>query len=132
MIGRLNICSTFGDTWAWVAPGPERQQAAAAGAHEADEAGPVVDKGSQDIPAHVHAPQPPSPAPQRIERIKEEMHELRRSVVGLRGVVESFTTEQSRVSTWMISYALPEACQTQDRRCQHLCSPPHTYDQPDP
>ncbi|GJR87735.1 hypothetical protein Tco_0211746 [Tanacetum coccineum] len=31
------------------------------------------------------------------------MHDLRRDVVGLRGVVESFTTEQSRVSTWLIS-----------------------------
>ncbi|GJX84791.1 hypothetical protein Tco_0335565 [Tanacetum coccineum] len=29
-LGRLNICSRYGDTWAWVAPGPERQQAAAA------------------------------------------------------------------------------------------------------
>ncbi|GJS45657.1 hypothetical protein Tco_0595778 [Tanacetum coccineum] len=28
-----------GDTWDWVGQGPERQQAAAAGAHEADEAG---------------------------------------------------------------------------------------------
>ncbi|GKC33542.1 hypothetical protein Tco_1045926 [Tanacetum coccineum] len=63
-LGRLNICSRFGDTWAWVAPGPERQQVAAAGAHEADEAGPAVDEGAQDVPAPAQAPPPPPPAPQ--------------------------------------------------------------------
>ncbi|GKC52208.1 hypothetical protein Tco_1074953, partial [Tanacetum coccineum] len=56
------------------------------------------------------APSRPPPAPQprtmsqRIERIEEEVHNLRRDVVGLRGIVESFTIEQSRVSTWLISY----------------------------
>ncbi|GKA07922.1 hypothetical protein Tco_0687253 [Tanacetum coccineum] len=40
---------------------------------------------------------------QRIETVKEEVHDLRRGVVGLREVVESFTTEQSRVSTWLIT-----------------------------
>ncbi|GJT52343.1 hypothetical protein Tco_0978500 [Tanacetum coccineum] len=39
----------------------------------------------------------------RIERLEEEVHNLRRDVVGLRGDVASFTTEQSRVSTWLIS-----------------------------
>ncbi|GJU57604.1 hypothetical protein Tco_1235370 [Tanacetum coccineum] len=62
-LGRLNICSRFGDTWAWVAPGLERQQVAAAGAHEADEAGPAVDEGAQDVPAPAQAPPPPPPAP---------------------------------------------------------------------
>ncbi|GJS22738.1 hypothetical protein Tco_0451370 [Tanacetum coccineum] len=94
---------------AWVAQGPERQQVAAAGAHEADEARPAADEGAQEIPAPAQAPPPPPPAPQpqtmsqRIERIEEEMRDLRHDVVGLRGVVESFTTEQSRVSTWLIS-----------------------------
>ncbi|GJT51973.1 mutator type transposase [Tanacetum coccineum] len=37
------------------------------------------------------------------KRLEEEMRELRQSVIGLRGVVESFITEQTRVSTWMIS-----------------------------
>ncbi|GJR10901.1 hypothetical protein Tco_0793553 [Tanacetum coccineum] len=51
------------------------------------------------------APSPPSPTPQprtmsqRIKRIEEEMRDLRHDVVGLREVVESFTIEQSRVST---------------------------------
>ncbi|GJY82461.1 hypothetical protein Tco_0495837 [Tanacetum coccineum] len=74
---RLNICSRYEDTWAWVCPGPSSMQ----------------------------APPPPPPAPQpqtmsqRIERIKEEMSDLRHDIVGLRGVVKSFITEQSRVST---------------------------------
>ncbi|GJR29944.1 hypothetical protein Tco_1106176 [Tanacetum coccineum] len=53
---RLNICSRYDDTWAWVAPRPERQQVAAAGAHEADEAGPAVDEGAQEVPAPAQAP----------------------------------------------------------------------------
>ncbi|GJX66926.1 hypothetical protein Tco_0302653 [Tanacetum coccineum] len=37
------------------------------------------------------------------QRIEEEMYDLRNDVVVLQGVVESFTTEQSRVSTWLIT-----------------------------
>ncbi|GKD62892.1 hypothetical protein Tco_1305000 [Tanacetum coccineum] len=96
----------YGDTWAWVAPAPERQQVAVAGAHEADEAGSAVDKGAQEVPAPAQAP-PPTPQPRtmsyRIDRIEEEIRELRQSVVGLRGVVKSSITEQNRVSTSMIS-----------------------------
>ncbi|GJS92606.1 hypothetical protein Tco_0799574 [Tanacetum coccineum] len=105
-LGRLNICLRFGDTWAWVASGPERQQAGALGATED---APTADEGAQAVPAPVQAPQPPPLAPQhrtmlqRIERIKEEMCELRQSVVGLQGVVKSSITEHTRVSTWMIS-----------------------------
>ncbi|GJY50484.1 hypothetical protein Tco_0441331 [Tanacetum coccineum] len=92
-----------------VAHRPERQRAAAAGAYGADEAGPAADEGAQEIPTLAQEPPPPLPAPQprtmsqRIERIEEEVHELQRDVVGLRGVIESFTTEQSRVSTWLIT-----------------------------
>ncbi|GJV75602.1 hypothetical protein Tco_1507186 [Tanacetum coccineum] len=82
---RLNICMRFCDTWDWeiLAPAPAQ------------------------------GPPPPPPAPQprttsqrieRIERIEEEMRDLRHDVGGIRGVVESFTTEQSRVSTWLITY----------------------------
>ncbi|GKG34944.1 hypothetical protein Tco_0437640, partial [Tanacetum coccineum] len=76
------IQSRYSDTWAWVASVPERQQVAAAGAHKADEAGPAVDEGAQDVPTLEQAPPPPSPAPQpqamsqRIERIEEEMRDL--------------------------------------------------------
>ncbi|GJS73134.1 hypothetical protein Tco_0705975 [Tanacetum coccineum] len=81
-LARLNIRSRFGDTWAWVAPCPERQQAAAAGAPRATEDAPVVDEGAQAVPAPIQAPQ---------------------SVIGLRGVVESSIIEQTKVSTWMIN-----------------------------
>ncbi|GJR28481.1 hypothetical protein Tco_1104713 [Tanacetum coccineum] len=106
-IGHLAMHFRLFNTWDWVAQGPERQQAAMAGAYQADEAGLAAEKGAQEIPAQ--APPPPLLVPQprtmsqKIERIKEEVHDLRRDVVGLRGVVESFTTEQSRVSTWLIS-----------------------------
>ncbi|GKG18440.1 hypothetical protein Tco_0372738, partial [Tanacetum coccineum] len=41
-LARLNICTKFGDTWAWVAQGPKRQQGAAAGAPEAADDAPDV------------------------------------------------------------------------------------------
>ncbi|GJU30836.1 hypothetical protein Tco_1174425 [Tanacetum coccineum] len=44
-LARLNICSRFGDTWAWVAHGLERQQAAAAGTPGAAEDAPAADEG---------------------------------------------------------------------------------------
>nr|GEV88158.1 hypothetical protein [Tanacetum cinerariifolium] len=55
------------------------------------------------------APQPPPPTPQprtmsqRIDRLEEEVREMRQSIVALRGVVESSIIEQTIVSTWMIS-----------------------------
>ncbi|GJU89469.1 hypothetical protein Tco_1301892, partial [Tanacetum coccineum] len=88
-LGRLNICTRYSDTWAWVALGPERQHAAAVGAPKADEAREAAEDVAPEIP--------------RIERLEEEVHDLRRDVMGLRGDVASFTTEQSRVSTWLIS-----------------------------
>ncbi|GJU79457.1 hypothetical protein Tco_1281822 [Tanacetum coccineum] len=55
-------------------------------------------------PAQAHPPAPqPRTMSQRIKRIEEEVHDIRRDVVGLRCIVESFTTEQSRVSTWQIT-----------------------------
>ncbi|GKF82170.1 hypothetical protein Tco_0243826 [Tanacetum coccineum] len=62
-LARLNICSRFGDTWAWVGLGPERQQAAMAGAPRAAEDAPIVDEGAKAVPAPVQAPQPSPPAP---------------------------------------------------------------------
>ncbi|GJT35553.1 hypothetical protein Tco_0925972 [Tanacetum coccineum] len=79
--------------------GLERQQAATAGANEADEAGQAAEEVAQEILAPAHAPPPPPPAlqpctmSQRIKRIEEEVHDLWHDVVGLQGVVESFTTE---------------------------------------
>ncbi|GJY44643.1 hypothetical protein Tco_0432856 [Tanacetum coccineum] len=81
---------------AWVAQGPERKQA---GAHKAGEAGQVAEEVAQEIPAPAQVPPPPLPAPQprtmsqMIKRIEEEVHDLQRDVVGLQGVIESFTIE---------------------------------------
>ncbi|GJV07114.1 hypothetical protein Tco_1344770 [Tanacetum coccineum] len=97
------------ETWTWVALGPERKQGVPAGAHEADKAGQATKEVAPEIPAPAQAPSPPPPAlqpctiSQRIERVEEEVHHLRCDVTGLRGVVESFTTEQSKVSPWLIS-----------------------------
>ncbi|GJR86974.1 hypothetical protein Tco_0210985 [Tanacetum coccineum] len=44
------------DTWAWVAPGPKKQQAAAVGAPRAAKDTLVVDEGAQVVPAPVQAP----------------------------------------------------------------------------
>ncbi|GJX86493.1 retrovirus-related pol polyprotein from transposon TNT 1-94 [Tanacetum coccineum] len=52
-LARFNIYSRFGDTWAWVASGPERQQAAAAGAPGAAEDALAADEGAQAVPAPV-------------------------------------------------------------------------------
>ncbi|GJU60390.1 hypothetical protein Tco_1238156 [Tanacetum coccineum] len=112
--GRLNIYLRVGNTWAWLALGLERQQAGAPGAPED---APVVDEGAQAVRAPIQAPQPPPPAPQhrtmtqRIERLEEEMRKLQQSVIGLRGVVKSSITEQTRVSTWMISCDTDHGCQ---------------------
>ncbi|GJT90305.1 hypothetical protein Tco_1079150 [Tanacetum coccineum] len=43
---KLNICREIGDDWAMVAPGPERQQVAMAGAPEAAEDAPTVNEGA--------------------------------------------------------------------------------------
>ncbi|GKF29183.1 hypothetical protein Tco_0095525 [Tanacetum coccineum] len=107
--------------------GTREAAAAAAGAHEADEAGPIVEEVASEIPTPAQAPSPPPPAPQpqtmsqRIERVEEEMHDLRHDVVGLRGVVESFTTEQSRVSTWLIT-CMTQLMETSDQTYQSFDS----------
>ncbi|GJT02054.1 hypothetical protein Tco_0823223 [Tanacetum coccineum] len=65
-LGRLNIYERIGYTWAWIAPGPERQPDAAVGAPGATEDAPVVDGGAQADPAPVQAPQPPPLAPKTM------------------------------------------------------------------
>ncbi|GJW21375.1 hypothetical protein Tco_0031997 [Tanacetum coccineum] len=66
-------------------PGPERQQGAAAGAHEADEAGPAAKEGAQEISVPT-----PAPAPAQAPPLAPQPRTI-------------FTTEQSRVSTWLIT-----------------------------
>ncbi|GKA26217.1 hypothetical protein Tco_0712326 [Tanacetum coccineum] len=54
---RLNICVRVGDTWAWVAPEPERQPDAAAGAPGSAKDAFAVDEGAQADLIPVQAPQ---------------------------------------------------------------------------
>ncbi|GJS50575.1 hypothetical protein Tco_0623937 [Tanacetum coccineum] len=63
-LGRLHICTRYGDTWAWIAQGLERQQAATADAPKADEAGQAAEEVALEIPApaqhkHLHHLHPP-------------------------------------------------------------------------
>ncbi|GJT83251.1 hypothetical protein Tco_1057593 [Tanacetum coccineum] len=82
-LARLNICERISDTWAWVVPGLERQPSATVGARRAAEDAPVVDEGAQaDL---------------------EEVHEMRRSIMGLRGDVDRSITDHGRFTTWMVS-----------------------------
>ncbi|GKB72322.1 hypothetical protein Tco_0933734 [Tanacetum coccineum] len=62
--GRKSGAKMSGDTLlgAWVASGPERQSAAAAGAPKDIEGLHVEDEGAQAVPAPVQAPQPPPAA----------------------------------------------------------------------
>ncbi|GJT25100.1 hypothetical protein Tco_0895037, partial [Tanacetum coccineum] len=108
LLGRLNICERIGNAWAWVAPGQERQSYATFGAPRAAEDAPTVDEGAQANLAPVQAPQPPPPVPrtmqQRITRLEEEVHELRWSIMRLRGDVDRLITNQGGFTTWMVSY----------------------------
>nr|GEX43824.1 hypothetical protein [Tanacetum cinerariifolium] len=84
---RLQLCIDLDDTWAWVAPGLERQPDATAGAPEATEDAPIADEGAPAIPAPVQASQPPPPIvelaqtmAQRFARVEEDMNEIRRAL----------------------------------------------------
>ncbi|GJY83011.1 hypothetical protein Tco_0496387 [Tanacetum coccineum] len=72
---RLQICTQFDNTWAWVAMGPERQPDAAAGTPVVAEDAPAIDEGDQG---------------------------LRRDVGSLHGLVKISMTDKGRFSTWMI------------------------------
>ncbi|GJU95490.1 hypothetical protein Tco_1320246 [Tanacetum coccineum] len=65
LTGRLNICVRLGDTWAWVAPRPERQPVASARALEDAEGAHNEVEGDQTVLAPIHASQPPLAAPAR-------------------------------------------------------------------
>ncbi|GKA97247.1 hypothetical protein Tco_0825141 [Tanacetum coccineum] len=69
----LAICEELDDTWAWVAPGPERQPNAA------------------------------TSAPERVARLEEEVHSLQGSMAEQRDVLDSMARDFSRFTTWTIS-----------------------------
>ncbi|GJU47719.1 hypothetical protein Tco_1217274 [Tanacetum coccineum] len=96
-LGRFNICSRFGDTWAW------------------------------EILAQAHLPPSPVPQPQtrsqRIERIEEEMRDLRRDVL----MDASSHTYQSFDSTLIGSSRMPYQRRVRPRICDASTSAtPHT------
>ncbi|GKD77170.1 hypothetical protein Tco_1339791 [Tanacetum coccineum] len=91
------------DTWAWVAMGPERQPDAAAGAPAVAEDAPAIDEGDQAVLAPVQAPQqPPTPPlapartmPQRMARLEEDVHEIRRALTEQHEVIDAMARDFS-------------------------------------
>ncbi|GJY04610.1 hypothetical protein Tco_0370550 [Tanacetum coccineum] len=77
-LARLQICEELVDTWAWVAPGPERQPDVAAGA--------LVDaEGALDIDE---------------ARVEEEVHEIRGALGEQREVMDAMARDLSRFTVW--------------------------------
>ncbi|GKE93632.1 hypothetical protein Tco_1574727, partial [Tanacetum coccineum] len=117
---RLQICEELDDTWAWVPPGLERQQVAAAGAVEAAEDAPVVDEGAPVVRAPVQGPQPPPAArtiSQRLARLKEDVHGIQVSLGDQCEVVDAMAKDFSRFTVWAagdISHLLDSAGATYD------------------
>ncbi|GJU71798.1 hypothetical protein Tco_1263203 [Tanacetum coccineum] len=98
----------IGDDWAWVAPGPERQQLVAAGAPEAAEDAPAVDEGAQANPAPIQAPQTPPPPPDAGSHISVcilwyddfdlFMHDRNKPSCKFSTLVREYVTEPSTLS----------------------------------
>ncbi|GJR75214.1 hypothetical protein Tco_0087579 [Tanacetum coccineum] len=101
---RLHICEEIDDTWVWVALGPERQLDVAAGALGATEDAPIVDEGDQAIPTPVQAPPPPPAAartmPQRMARLEEDVHEIRRALTKQCEVIGAMARDFSIFTVW--------------------------------
>ncbi|GJR03019.1 hypothetical protein Tco_0526003 [Tanacetum coccineum] len=79
---RLQICEELVDTWAWVAPRPERQPDATSGA-------PKVTEGTSVL--------------MRVLRLEEEVHGLRGSMAEPRDVLDSMACDFSSFTTWTVS-----------------------------
>ncbi|GKC81161.1 hypothetical protein Tco_1136878 [Tanacetum coccineum] len=94
----------------------------------------ILDEGAQDVPAPVQAPQPSPPAPQpqttsqRIERIKEEMHDYMTRLMDASGL-----TYQAFNITLVGSSRMPyQRCVRPRTGNANTSAAPHTDDQPDP
>nr|GEX52129.1 hypothetical protein [Tanacetum cinerariifolium] len=74
--GRKHRAKRLGDTWAWVALGPERQSVATAGAPEGADCS-------------------------RMARLEEEVHGLRESLGEQREILDVMSQDFSRFTTWM-------------------------------
>ncbi|GKF27443.1 hypothetical protein Tco_0083337, partial [Tanacetum coccineum] len=100
---RLQICEEINDTWAWVAPGQERQPDIVADVPRAAEDAPAVDEGDQAISAPVQAPQPPPAArtmPQRMARLEEDVHEIRGALAKQCDMIDAMARDFSRFTVW--------------------------------
>ncbi|GKB15621.1 hypothetical protein Tco_0849544 [Tanacetum coccineum] len=99
------ICDQIDDTWAWVAPGPERQPNATAGALKVVGGAPIVDEGASAVPTSVQAFQPPPAArpsrtlPQRVARLEEEVHGMREALGKQREILDSMAHDFSWFTT---------------------------------
>ncbi|GJY16028.1 hypothetical protein Tco_0386450 [Tanacetum coccineum] len=119
-----NICGRFGDTWSWVAPGPERQPVAAADALEADEDAPNAVEGAQADPAQEPLPLPPAPQPWTMSQRIDCMTQL---------MDASCHTYQAFDSTHVGSSRMPYQRRVRPRTGDASTSAaPYADDQPDP
>ncbi|GKD55177.1 hypothetical protein Tco_1288564 [Tanacetum coccineum] len=96
------ICMELNDTWAWVAPGPEKQPNVVASAPEAAKDAHVDDEGAAGVPAPVQAPQLPPPVAgpartkaQRFSRVEEDVHEIRGALDEQREILDSMARDFS-------------------------------------
>ncbi|GJX23636.1 hypothetical protein Tco_0228081 [Tanacetum coccineum] len=97
---RPQICMELDNTWAWVAPGPERQPDVVAGAPKAAEDAPVADEGALAVPAPVPQPPPPTARPtqtmaQRLARVEEDVHKIRGALGEQREILDSMAHDFS-------------------------------------
>ncbi|GJU07169.1 hypothetical protein Tco_1123599 [Tanacetum coccineum] len=98
-LARLHICESLGDVWTWVAPRPERQPIAMAGALGLAEGASDEKEGDQAVFAPVQAPQPPPAArtmPQRLAKLDEEVHRIQVSLGEHREVMDAMARDLSR------------------------------------
>ncbi|GJW26743.1 hypothetical protein Tco_0040554 [Tanacetum coccineum] len=104
---RLQICVDIDDTWAWFTIRLERQPNAAAGAPGVAQDALAVDEGVQAISAPVQAPPPPPAAartmPQRMARLEEDVHEIRRALAEQREVIGAMAMDFLRFVVWAAS-----------------------------
>nr|GEU94667.1 hypothetical protein [Tanacetum cinerariifolium] len=70
---------------------------------------PIADEGAPAIPAPVQAPQPPPPTArpartmaQRLSRVDEDVHEIRKALGKQRETLDSMAHDFSRFSIWMV------------------------------
>ncbi|GKB64934.1 hypothetical protein Tco_0921120 [Tanacetum coccineum] len=87
---RLQICEELDDTWAWVAPRPERQLDVAVDALKVAESAPNVDEDAQAVLAPIQTPQPPPAVAQG-------------ALGELREVLDNMACDFSRFTTWTVT-----------------------------